>query len=147
MTAEPLELRNPLAEWQRQLRRSLDGDVIAPADVVEPQEIRLGYILRSGTRRYADSEVGIGLGGMVYDGDATAGWKVVEVKANTPPSKGTRIEWHTIAADEIDWLEYKGHLSRTVIKDLQRMLVRHMRGREDDRRYMAALNVIAFVLS
>lgn len=145
MTADELRLENPLAEWERQKRRSLDGEVITTADVVDPPPITLGVFLRSGTRRYVDSDLGVGLGGMVYDGAADTGWRVVEVKAN--PQGGTRIEWHLIVADEIDWLEFTGVIPKKVLRDLRGALIRHMRDRADDRRYLTALNVVAWALS
>lgn len=128
------------------MRRLLRGDQIAPADIVPPPAPALGMILRSGPRRYVDSEVGIGLGGMLYDGDADSGWKVVEVKANTPPARGTRIEWHVLTEDEVDWTAFTGVIRRDVIKDLRGALIRHMRDRPNDRRFLSALNCIAFVL-
>lgn len=147
MTADELSLDTPESLWRDQMRRLLRGDQIAPADIVPPPEVTLGMILRSGARRYVDSETGIGLGGMLYDGDAETGWKVVEVKASLPPAKGTRIEWHTLTDDEVDWTLYQGFINRKVVKDLRGALIRHMRDRPDDRRYMAALNTIQYVLS
>lgn len=150
MNVDPLSLGNDLSEWDAMMRRARRGDQVAPEDVVQPPPIRLGVILRSATRRYADSKIGTTIGGMFWaagpvSDDDEPSYRVVEVKANA--GGGTRVEWHTITGDDLLMEEFTGAVRADVLRALRRRLLVHFPDHEDDDRYLTALRVIAMALS
>lgn len=115
MNTDPITLRNPVAEYMAQMRRLLDGEVIPDDAIVDPPPITEGVLLRSATiRRGPDSAINVG--GIVI-GERSDGWLTVE--ARVEPS---RIEYHTIAQTDIDWVIYTGTVNTKFLKDLRRAL-------------------------
>lgn len=140
MTATLFPRENPLTAWLGMMDRLRQGEIIPADEIIDPPPIELGMILRSGTVRYADSDLGVGVGGVYYAPAEPDGWNVVEQWRGA-------IHWHTIAPDDLDWTQYVGSVNLGVLRDLRVALAQDMGKRRHAGAHLAALLVIERCLS